>query len=62
MTVYSGVKMSKNIRVEDETYEKLSKIKEKIEERAGAIDDVKVTMTFDQLLNKLCDIYEEASP
>lgn len=51
--------MVTSIRLTDETYSRLGSIKKGIESKASDLTKAKMKMTFDELINKLCEVYEK---
>ena len=52
--------MGKTIRLSEEVYEELLEIKTKIETKATNAAGSKASVTFDEIVKKLCEIYRSA--
>jgi len=51
--------LAKSIRLTDETYKELDTIKQEIEQEATNATGSPMTMTFDNLVKKLCQTYRK---
>jgi len=50
--------MAKTVRLTEDGYNRLSEIKKELESKASSLVGTKVSISFEEVIKKLCEIYD----